>query len=196
MQTKSKIILVAAIMGTVALIPVVGPFTFYHAVVPVLGPILPRHHGVPQHASAHFSVIGSGLIWSWEQTLPSGCAKWDTSDDMVFYYNVKLTTGANGCLSSGLSISYGLGEDHIVIYDGKKGRRQGGGKPCPFTISDAQMAVLNQLLQQAKIASQSEVELRALRSMERRLANIDGEALTTDDSSGCNDLSLADYGNS
>lgn len=193
MQRKSKIILITAVATIAALVPVFGPFTFYHAVVPFLGPVLPKHDGVPSYASATYNWKGAGLIWNWEQALPNGCAKWDATNGQIAYYGLTLISGANGCDSSGLILSYISYSDHIVI---GKGRDRGGGKPCPFKVSDEQIALFNSLLQQAKRRATPEIEMRALHAIERRLENLNGKTLTTDHTGGCNDLSLADYSNS
>lgn len=185
--------IIAAVVAVAALlIPIIGPFTFYDAVVPILGPVLPKREGVPKTASASYSWKGFGLFWRWDQALPAGCAKWGAADGHD-YYDVRLVTGQEGCESSGQPLQHASHSDHIVFGEGGDWM---GGERCPFTISSEQIAAFERLLHQAKAIATPDIELRALRQIEARLGSVNGEALTTDHTGGCNDLDPADYGKS
>ena len=193
MRRKSKIVIVSTIVAVAALLtPIIGPFTFYEAVVPILGRVLPKPDGVPNAASASYNWKGFGLFWSWDQTLPSGCAKWGAAADQD-YYNVRLVTGQKGCDSASLLLSHASHSDHIVFGEGGDWV---GGELCPFTISTEQIEAFERLVHQAKEIATPEIEVRALRRIELRLERVNGEALTTNHTGGCNDLDPADYGKS
>lgn len=193
MRRRSKIIIVSAIVVVAALLtPIIGPFTFYEAVVPIVGPVLPRPDGVPNAASASYSWKGFGLFWKWDQALPNGCAKWGAADGQD-YYDVRLVTGLEGCDSVGLPLQHASHSDHIVFGEGGDWV---GGEPCAFTVSREQIAAFERLLHQAKEVATPDIELRALRRIELRLGSVNGSALTTDHTGGCNDLKVADFGKS
>ena len=189
MRGKSKIIVAAVALIAALLTPIIGPFTFYESVVPFLAPVLPKPDGVPKSASASYNWKGFGLFWQWDQPLSSGCAKWAAAETMN-YYSVQLTAGQEGCNSASIPLTLRAYSDHIVF---GQGGNWAGGESCPFKVSSAQIAAFESLLQEAKMIATPAIELRALRQIEARLSSVNGDALTTDHTGGCNDLALTDY---
>ena len=187
---KSKVIVAVVLAIAALLTPIIGPFTFYETVVPFLAPAIPKPDGVPRTASASYNWKGFGLFWQWYQPLPNGCVKWAAADDPN-YYRVHLIVGKVGCDSNGMPLKHWSHSDHIVFGEGEN---WSGGEICPFKVSSKRIAAFKRLLQEAKEVASPAIELLALQRIEARLQSANGDALTTDYTGGCSDLTLTDFG--
>jgi hypothetical protein len=191
MQRKSKIALASVTVAIASVLTVIiGPFTFYASVVPFLGPVLSRPDGVPKTADASYSWKGFGLFWRWEREFRNGCISWGATENPD-YFDVRLVSGPASCDAVGLSLQYRSYSDEIVF------ARSGnwlGGEPCPFKVSEEQIAAYKQLIDAARKTANEHIEQPALSKIELRLNKVDGQSLTTEYRRGCNDLKPSDYG--
>lgn len=179
-------VLVAAIASPVLAFP------FYGRIVPVLGPILPRHEGVPSNASANYS-LKEGVYWTWQRPLKAGCAKWMAMDSFA---SVVLAHGQEGCTKAGKTLAYHSFAEEVVFYEGGGDLPSGtwlGGEPCPYKVPASDIRAFAELAVEARKTAQTEAEKGILLQMLGRLARVNGDALTTDHTGGCNDLKIADY---
>jgi len=165
----------------------VSGLLFPEKVVPVLGPVLPRPNGVPKQAAASYE-FKVGMVWSWRHVTPGGCATWTATQRWaaVTFYRDRQTCG--GKRNSLAYVSY----DEHVVFDWGRGTWSGG-EPCPFTVPPEEIAAYAGLVDEALKAAVTDKERALLAHIELRLTNLDGEALTTDHTGGCNDLKAEDY---
>lgn len=178
-------------MGAALATPVLA-LSFLDRIVPVVGPILPRHGGVPRDASANYD-FKEGVFWTWHRRLRFGCAKWMASDR---YASVRLIHDAMGCTESRRTVDYDSFAEEIVFSAGRGESSNGtwlGGAPCPYAVSAQEIHAFAELAREAHSVAKTKAEKAILRQVQDRLANVDGNELTTDHPGGCNDLKVADY---
>jgi hypothetical protein len=169
-------------------LPIIGPFLIFPAVVPVLVPILPRPNHVPPDATATYEWKASGMHWRWRSALEHGSAAWSATDR---YAQVSLYLDTN-------TLRYLTFEDAVVFSTGTStaGRPSpvGGGDPCPFSISAAEVARFQQLVSEAIAQAEAKGERAILHRIALRLSVANGAALTSyTNGQGCSDLSPEDY---
>jgi hypothetical protein len=177
--------LIAALVLTVVLL---GPFLIYPVATPVLAPLLPRPPGVPGGATAEYGFKG-GVTWRWERKLPGGCVGWMAVGSWA---DVFVSADGSRC-RDGPGAAYFSSGDSLDFRGYWQKPNQGGGQPCPETLTPAQIEQLRQVTRRAVAASVTAPEKAILRRIDERLARVDGQALTTDASGWCNDLKPEDY---
>jgi len=186
---KRTVALSLLAIGLVGLsLPIIGPFLIFPAVVPALAPMLPRPRYVPADASATYEWKASGMHWRWRRALRHGSAAWSATDG---YAQVSLSLDRN-------AISYLTFEDAVVFNAGSviEGRASplGGGDPCAFNVSSAEVALFQQLVSEALAQAETRGETAVLHRIAHRLSVADGNALTSYvNGQGCSDLKAEDY---
>lgn len=155
----------------------------YGAMVPMLGPVLPRPKGVPREALASYDWKASGMGWTWQRTLPHGCARWFAANE---YATVSLTQATNGCGGAGNSVSYLTFEEEIT-FDAHVAEDPYGG-PCSFAKDPSDMADYRHMVAEGSAAATTHAERLVLRYIDDRLATFDGRALEPEQGGGCSDI--------
>lgn len=160
-----------------------APILIYGAVVPVLGPVLPRPTGVPKEAAASYEWKAHGMGWTWERTLPHGCARWFAANEYAW---VSLTQSTDGCDGSGNSVSY-LSFAEAITFDAHIPEPPTG-EPCAFSKSPSDMADYRRIAAEGLAAATTSAERLVLQYVDNRLATFDGRPLKPEQHGGCSDL--------
>ena len=181
--TKGEIIT----LGVTILLIIGGLVSAPGLLWPLFPQLAPRPPQIPQTAAAEWSLKG-GVTWRWRRALPDGCASWMGKADWGV---VTLSSQASGC-DAGPRVNYLSGSE--LVFQGywpKLG--MSGGEVCPHAISPMEIAKLRKVTDQALDRSVTQAEKAVLRRVQDRLANVRGNALTTDAGGWCNDLKPEDY---
>jgi hypothetical protein len=143
---------------------------------------------VPTSASVQWD-FESGLSWKWQRTLQRGCVSWLATERWA---SVQLFVSPARC-SEGPGISYLTGEDEIIFENYWPRGEMLGGNPCPFEISENQIAELRRLTEQASAQATTDGQKRVLDRIDHRLSVTNGAALMTYHGGWCSDLTMSDW---
>ena len=150
---------------------------------------------IPGSASTHWDREW-GPYWTWTRRFEHGCVEW-TATDRWALVDLQIgspsqceTTGEGLPPVRGAGISYASHSDEVIFRGWQLHDRMemdGGGDPCPFQISEAQIAELRRVEREALALTETEGERRVLSRIEERL-RVNGITLTTHRDGGCSDL--------
>jgi hypothetical protein len=162
-----------------------------------------RPTGIPDEANARWSLKGD-WTWTWERTLPSGCAAWMAKDRWAAVQLIvesRCEGDRNEGRLDGRGASYFSVEDHLVfigywpwtqedhfnliVFDNEG--MISDVLPCPHVLPPEQIGDLQLVAQEALAEATTDAERRMLVRVAERLAATNGAELASGQS-GCTDL--------
>jgi hypothetical protein len=160
-------------IAAITLTPI-GPIFVYGWLVPIISPVIPKPDGVPSRATAQFNWKGAGLIWSWEDRVTGGCARWTAANVLGPIRWLDVFGGNQGC-DAGVTMMSRSSRDDVTNYGSEP--NEWPYKECPFTLSTATNRKYQKQVRDLLEVNSGEIEIEMLKAMLSELERLDGQGL-------------------
>ena len=171
---KTILALLAIVLSTllITLTPV-GPIFVYGWLVPIVDPLIPKPKDVPSRADASYQWKGFGLVWTWEDYVPAGCARWWAAEGFNGpVRGLDLYQGDRDCDGGSRTMSR-LSFVDTTTYG--TGANEWPYEECPFTLDEETIAQYRTQIDALREANSGTLETQMLEAMRTELAAIDGK---------------------
>lgn len=158
-------------LAVIVLSPI-GPIFVYGWLVPVIAPVIPKPEGVPPSATAAYHWKGFGLVWSWDEPVKGGCARWWAAEDHYDDVVVGLTVfeGAGPCENGERAMSRISFEDRTTFWSGQN--QSSDSRKCSFEFNGVMIGRYSEQIDDLIATSKGRIAMDMLQATRSELDRV------------------------